>query len=270
MGQHTKIDWCDASWNPVTGCYHKCAYCYARRIANRFGVQKASTSGAEMKLHVLDEAVVTDGSKKEPYPFGFEPTLHRYRLEEPQQWKKPRNIFVCSMADLFGEWVPDSWMRDVIDACYAAPWHRYLFLTKNPERYDDAIEYLETDVKDSTVAEPPEMWFGATVTNDEQLERAYASGATWVSIEPMLTDLCVQEAFCAFYYTPGGEAETKRWQWVVIGAETGNRKDKVVPKREWVEKIVAECDKWGTPVFMKASLRDMMGDDFRQEYPWKE
>ena len=37
MGQNTKIDWCDATWNPVTGCYHRCEYCYARRIAERFG-----------------------------------------------------------------------------------------------------------------------------------------------------------------------------------------------------------------------------------------
>ena len=65
------------------------------------------------KCHVLDEpeiecAVFDPPSgyrgKVKPYPYYFSPTFHRYRLGEPQSWKKPRNIFVCSMADLFGEW----------------------------------------------------------------------------------------------------------------------------------------------------------------------
>ena len=71
-----------------------------------------------------------------PYPFGFKPTFHRYRLNQPMRWTKPRDIFVCSMADLFGEWVPTEWISAVIEACKAAPQHRYLFLTKNPnERF---------------------------------------------------------------------------------------------------------------------------------------
>jgi protein gp37 len=58
----------------------------------------------------------------------------------PAQKKKPANISVCSMADLFEEWVPDEWIKEVLAACAAAPWHNYMFLTKNPERYPRTAE----------------------------------------------------------------------------------------------------------------------------------
>ena len=164
MGAKTKIDWCDSTWNPVTGCLHGCEYCYARRIAERFGgcwrldlppdtswrgnVGERGLMGdyarhSNRKCHVLDapeiECAVFDPpsgyrGKVKPYPYSFDPTFHRYKLDEPQRWKKPRTIFVCSMADLFGDWVPDEWIAEVFKACDAAPWHRYLFLTKNPKR----------------------------------------------------------------------------------------------------------------------------------------
>ena len=107
----TKIEWCDSTWNPVTGCYHGCEYCYARRIACRFGdfstidgnIVKVINANTSTPLYEVKYKV------KSPYPGKFTPTLHRYRLDEPVRWKKPRNIFVCSMADLFGDWVPDEW-----------------------------------------------------------------------------------------------------------------------------------------------------------------
>ena len=104
----TKIEWCDSTWNPVTGCLHGCEYCYARRITERFG-NKLPDFSVYPKMyencHMVDSKF-TDN----PYPHGFEPTFHAYRLDEPARLTKPRNIFVCSMADLFGEWVPDEWI----------------------------------------------------------------------------------------------------------------------------------------------------------------
>lgn len=110
----TKIDWCDSTWNPVTGCLHGCEYCYARGIANRFSSH--GDKWDDRKIHVLDEKVYApEEERSEPYPYGFVPTLHRYRLNEYQN-RKARNIFVCSMADLFGDWVPDSWIYEVFEA----------------------------------------------------------------------------------------------------------------------------------------------------------
>ena len=113
MGSKTTIDWCDSTWNPVTGCLHGCEYCYARRIAERFGC--ATIAIYDEDGYVVDGFVTcADGTCHEmehpyedcgkgriaPYPYEFDPTFHRYKLDEPQHWKKPRTIFVCSMADL--------------------------------------------------------------------------------------------------------------------------------------------------------------------------
>lgn len=284
MGQHTKIDWCDATWNPVTGCKHGCPYCYAERIAERFrgcdGEEKPDTRKCIKvgpNLFELDDCQARRQKNGKlvaaPYPYGFSPTLHRYRLDEPKNWKEPKNIFVCSMADLFGAWVPYRWIKEVLDACVAAPWHSYLFLTKNPRRIDGVFgkwRYTNFDVNDKAIPDV-RMMFGATATTYKQLEEAYKSAAKWVSIEPIQENVYMDEFGGDDRLVDFGKwVDDRRWDWVVIGAETGNRKDKVIPKREWIDDIVAECDKWETPVFMKESLRELMGPDFRQELPWKD
>lgn len=276
MGKKTKIDWADATWNPVTGCLHGCEYCYARRIADRFGCYPS-----DEKLHEYDVRQIVryrndDGEWNRPhncaYPFSFAPTLHRYKLDELQHWKKPRNIFVCSMADLFGDWVPDEWIKNVFDACDLAPQHRYMFLTKNPSRYVKLDKFLSFPTFEEAFIEKsrPEMLLGASATNDEQMCSAYCSMADFVSIEP------IQEEIISDYFTVVDEwqgeikSSYRRWDWVIIGAETGNSKNKAIPKKEWIDKIANICAECGTPVFMKESLREIMGNEFRQEFPWEE
>ena len=149
----TKIDWATMSWNPVTGCRHGCPYCYARRTATRFNAGLEDPAPLTGGLHVLPEKI-----KATPYPYGFEPTLHRYRLGQPQNTEEPQTVFVCSMADLFGRWVPTSWIVEVLDACRKAPQHRYLFLTKNPARYLE-LDHLALLPHESN------FWYGSTVAN---------------------------------------------------------------------------------------------------------
>lgn len=269
MGKTTKIDWCDSTWNPATGCLHGCEYCYAKRIAERFG-----GCPSDGKLHEYDSIqkisyLRDDGTwsqwQKCIYPFSFAPTLHRYRLDEPRRWKEPRNIFVCSMAELFGEWVPDAWIDDVIRATQKALQHRYLFLTKNPERYGEWLERFETGGIDG-LDEVANCWFGASASSNAELERANRSMATWISIEPIREQIGTDEGqFMEF--EPYTAIERRRWDWVVVGAETGNSKSKVIPEKEWIDKIVDVCKFYGTPVFMKESLRKLMGSEFRQEFP---
>jgi len=190
-----------------------------------------------------------NGLHKAPYPWYFMPTLHRYRLNEPKKWSNPRTIFVCSMADLFGKWVPDEWIEAVVKACLAAPQHRYLFLTKNPARYMHLID-------NGIIPEnQPNFWLGSTATIPET-EFFYADCAnTFVSIEPIL----------ARFDSPSSAPV----DWIIVGAETGNRKNKVVPKKEWIDELAEHARATHTPIFMKDSLRDLMGDDFRQEFPWE-
>lgn len=248
MGQRTKIDWCDSSWNPVTGCLHGCKYCYAYRIATRFG-----GIAPDEECHELDERNRDTRGNVDPYPFGFAPTFHRYRLNEPQKWKKPRNIFVCSMADLFGDWVPDEWIQEVYEACGKATQHRYLFLTKNPER---SMELFSKKIA------PPigtDWLMGYTLDGTQKDEYPRVGGLrSFISIEPLLKPL-----------SPSWETVIPYQAWIIIGAETGNRKGKVVPKKAWIDRIVTLARAGKVPVYMKESLRGIMGDDFVQEFPWE-
>lgn len=253
--EKTKIDWCDSSWNPVTGCLHGCGYCYASGIAERFSTEDKCHSFYDGKpigkIHVLDNpAIVIETGKISPYPFGFTPTLHRYRLDD-YATKKGRNIFVCSMADLFGDWVPDSWIREVFEACERAPQHNYLFLTKNPDRYNALAEKGML---------PEKHWYGYSATRQDDLWRfKYADEChvknLFVSVEPILEEM--KPGFCS--HCPA--------DWVIIGAETGNRKGKVIPKREWIENIVTECEYAGIPLFMKSSFAEIWGEPLIQEFP---
>lgn len=280
MGSKTKIDWCDATWNPVTGCLHGCEYCYARRIATRFGgaaiaianeegyAEYGGTTCADGTCHDLTSPEVDYGrtGKAAPYPFYFDPTFHRYKLDEPKRWKKPRTIFVCSMADLFGDWVPDEWIAEVFKACDAATRHRYLFLTKNPARYEKITALMPTWEETYLEKSRPVMMFGASATDDAMMAVAYKSNAEWVSVEPILEPI-EPEWFISSSGSNGDYSTFRRWEWVVIGAETGKSKHRTVPNKEWVEEIAQVCKENGTPVFMKESLRPIMGDDFRQELP---
>lgn len=216
-------------------------------------------------LHILDEPALNVPvypappseieKRSAPYPYYFDPTFHRYKLDQPQKWSEPRTIFVCSMADLFGKWVPDEWIEAVINACLAAPQHRYLFLTKNPVRYMHLIS-------NGIIPEnQPNFWFGSTATIPEMEFFWCDEVNTFVSIEPILApfeDL-----------TDEGVDPASKTNWIIVGAETGNRKNKVVPQKSWIDEIVSAAKKAGTPVFMKESLREIMGDDFKQEFPWE-
>ena len=121
------VEWARWTWNPVTGCLHGCEYCYAREIANRFFKEK------------------------------FKPTFHPGRLQAPHNTPIPangttwdKNVFVCSMADLFGEWVKQDWIDRIMDVVSTTPQWNYLFLTKNPQRL-------------LTIKWPSNAWVGTTV-----------------------------------------------------------------------------------------------------------
>lgn len=200
---------------------------------------------------ILDEPVIIEGNKS-AYPFGFVPTFHRYRLND-YIGKKGRNIFVCSMADLFGSWVPENWIDEVFDTCEKAPQHNYLFLTKNVERYCE----LKCGLPDGD-----NMWYGTSVTKESEVSMFNSLPAfhkTFVSIEPILQDLEIKSHNVMF----------SQIDWVIIGAETGRRKNKVVPERKWIEDIVNECRNayYPVPVFMKSSLAEIWVEPLIQEFP---
>lgn len=243
--EKSKIDWCDSTWNPVTGCLHGCDYCYARSITHRFGCHATPDTVCPELAHAWEDS---ETGRKLPYPYDFHPTLHTYRLMEYRN-KRGRNIFVCSMADLFGSWVPDSWLDNVFAACIAAPQHNYLFLTKNVGRYCKYSVFANDN-----------MWYGITIANESDVSNFNfmpAGCKTFVSMEPLLEDLLPAKHNILF----------RQVDWIIIGAETGKRNNKVIPKRKWIKDIVEVCKMHGTPVFMKSSLADIWGEPLIRQFP---
>lgn len=219
---NNSVDWASWTWNPVTGCEHGCKFCYAREIAN----------SERMKPF---------------YPNGFSPTYHEYRLAAPANTPKPVSedardgrVFVCSMADLFGKWVPTQWIRSVFEACHESPHWEYLFLTKWPARY-------------SQMPLLSHAWYGASVIGQRDVERVQnamlkfdAPGCVkWISLEPMLEPI-----------------EFSNIDWcdlVVIGSQTStNQPDGFVPAFaphfDWVVDVVNQCREAGVPYYLKANL----------------
>ena len=223
------IGWATRSLNPVVGCAFGCPYCYARRMNSRFGW-------------------VEDFSKPQFFP---------ERLKQLSE-KKPQVIFMDSMSDI-ADWKPE-WLEAVYKAMVENPQHKYLFLTKRIEQYAKTDYFLwnarriPKGLDDDNVF----FWIGNTVARQDMVPKGIMRSGDFWSIEPIL-----ERISCGF-----NDPRTIKPKWAIVGAETGNRKEKVVPKREWIENIVTECHASQIPVFMKGSLAKVWGAPLIQEFPW--
>lgn len=216
----TEIGWAMWSWNPVTGCNHGCDYCYARAIA----------TSRDMAAY---------------YPAGFTPLFHHERLDAPANTPVPGRaaadpahgrVFVCSMADLFGAWVPQEWIDQVVASTVANPQWEYFYLTKFPQRYD-------------RLQLPASGWIGASVDEQHRAEPTLAamrkvSGVKvkWLSLEPLLEPI-------KFSTLEGIDM-------IVIGAQSENigQNSSFSPPFEWVADLVATARRDGCKVWLKTNL----------------
>lgn len=174
------------------------------------------------------------------------PKFYPERLEKLKS-KKPKIIFMNSMSDI-ADW-EDGWKDEVFKVIAENPQHIYLFLTKRLKAAYKDIRY------------PTNVWLGNTITRQKDFIKEYGrpSGAKrFYSIEPILEPIRL----------PKNNIPQKNVQWVIVGAETGNRKNKVIPNKGWIIEIKNQCIELGIPIFMKESLSELMGEDFIQEYPW--
>lgn len=224
----TKIEWCDATVNPVVGCTFGCPFCYARRLNQRFGF-------------------VTDFSKPQFFP---------ERLKQLES-KKPKNIFMDSMSDI-ADW-EEEWINEIADAIKNNPQHNYMFLTKRMER-------IYFDSRFESLLFCKNIWLGISVKRTLDLgddfkalqEFQQIDVNTFISIEPI-------HGWVDFV---GLQDYLQTLDWIIIGAETGNRKEKVIPKKEWIDKIVIQANVYNIPIFMKDSLIPIVGEEnMRREFP---
>ena len=175
-----------------------------------------------------------------------EPKFFPERLEQLKS-KKPKSIFMNSMSDI--GWWEEDWGQKVYNEMSKNPQHNYIFLTKGHHSYPcgmNTIWNLKECYKNRNI------FIGKTITHNRQFN--CSEQYDFLSIEPLLEPIDIS--------TLGYSLYTKQ---VIIGAETGNRKGKIIPKKEWVLDIVQNCDEHNIPVFMKESLREIMGKDFRQD-----
>ncbi len=263
----TKVEWVKNpdgsqgySWNPITGCLNGCAYCYARKLANgrlraRFVANDNLPSNDEPdhKQHLADPF----------YPRFWPDRLKELEKAKPRTYKNrktgtahqrktnPKGIFVCNMCELFGEWVPTQWQREIFRVIRANPQHRFYFLSKRSRNMPEWSPF------------PDNCWIGATVCDKQTVFDVwwyYFGGAIkaklkFLSFEPLLED--VMEIPLVASFIPKAD-------WVIIGSQT---KPFNPPKIEWVQKIVACADNAGVPVFLKDNLKSLLGDPLRQELP---
>ena len=181
--------------------------------------------------------------------FGFitnwrEPQFFPERLKQLNS-KTPKTIFMDSMSDV-GHWNKD-WGETIRKAILSNPQHAYIFLTKNLI-FGSVIQSIRLE---------PNIFCGRSVTKQSDLYHIGGEGYDFLSIEPLLEKIDIPD----FQSRPA----MRSLKLIIIGAETGNRKGKVVPKKEGVLSLVKYCNQRHIMVFMKESLREIMGDDFRQD-----
>lgn len=175
-----------------------------------------------------------------------EPQFFPERLKQLNS-KKPKSIFMNSMSDV--SWWDKKWAYKTFEAMRKNPQHKYIFLTKCKNGCNNGLGEIWT-LRD--IDNCKNIFLGKTITTNREFN--ILGQYDFLSIEPILEPIDLSSLHNNMYVKQ-----------VIIGAETGNRKGKVIPKKEWVEDIVKQCDKAKVRVFMKESLRDIMGEDFRQD-----
>lgn len=216
MSSTSKIEWTDATWNPVRGCLKispGCKNCYAETFAERFR-----------------------GVPGHPYEYGFEVRLVPEKLYDPLRWTRSKMVFVNSMSDLFQDAVPDDYIVSVTRIMATANWHTYQVLTKRAERMR---KLLQTSLRFAAGA--PHIWWGVSVEDKRyglpriELLRDTPARVRFLSIEPLLENL--------------GPLNLCGIHWAIVGGESGPGAR--LMKKTWVITIRDQCKSAGVPFFFK-------------------
>lgn len=272
MGDHSKIEWTDATWNPTRGCSRVsagCQGCYAERVAMRF-------SGPGQPYEGLVKMV-----NGHPTWTG-KMLLAENMLTLPLNWKKGRMVFVDSMSDLFHAGVPFEYVDKVFAMMAMCPQHRFQVLTKRPDRMLEYVTSRNAQMiheaakgelgyhhpKRRAVNDWPlrNVWLGVSAENqsaaNERIPLLLATPATvrWVSAEPLLgainfTRLRPSDVTwldCLEGREHDGPSTTSggtKLDWVVAGGESGS--DARPMHQDWVRNLRDQCAAAGVPFLFK-------------------
>ena len=276
MGDKTKIEWTDATWNPIRGCSPispGCKNCYAARNARRF-----SGPGAPF------EGLVRINATGEPTgEWNGQVRFVEKHLLDPLKWKAPRRIFVNSVSDLFHDNVTDEQRDRIFAVIFAANRHTFQVLTKRPKRmYEyfspDNPRYTARKIVDAAHAMGimgdsslgvfdcdlhfplMNVWLG---TSAEDQQRADAripwllktpTALRFVSCEPLLGPITLP--YGSLNVGPGSSLhrEQQGWcdrglDWVICGGESGPGARPMHP--EWARSLRDQCQAAAVPFFFK-------------------
>lgn len=287
MADSSKIEWTDATWNPITGCTlvsEGCRNCYAAQLA-----------ATRLKNHLSREGLATlnaDGVAK----FNGTVRFNEEWLDQPLRWKKPRMVFVCAHGDLFHEAVPDEWIDQVFAVMSQCPHHTFQVLTKRPERMRDylttplwqhkivaAAVSLKSDRIPVHAVWPhpplPNVWLGVSVEDqvaaDARIPNLLATPAAvrFISAEPLLGPMDLRKVNARPWdKEPGGQqwtdaltGMTNIWvesrqggwggvapgkiNWVIVGGESGANARPMHP--DWALDLRDQCAAADVPFFFK-------------------
>jgi protein gp37 len=255
MSDKSKIEWTDATWNPVRGCSivsKGCTNCYAMRQAHRHD----HPTGAYHGLTKL-----TRGGPVWTGEIRLVPEL----LDQPLKWQRPRRIFVNSMSDLFHEDVPGDFIDQVLDVIkrcqHLGKGHTFQVLTKRAWRMQRFMQHYRPTGN---------LWLGVSVEDqaaaDERIPLLLQTPAAvrWISAEPLLgpIDLQVAKHGCG------------NLDWLVAGGESGPGARPMHPA--WPRSLREQCAIARVPFFFKQwgawapcvdFPRHAAGDELKQAVP---
>jgi protein gp37 len=251
MSDDSKIEWTDATWNPVTGCTEVspgCDHCYAKTFAERWR-----------------------GTPGHHFEQGFDLVLRPERLEQPIRWKKPRRIFVNSMSDLFHDEVPDTFILQVFSVMQQADQHTFQLLTKRHGRMRSLMPWIGRKLSEDGETWPlPNVWLGVSVENQQWADiRIPALLATpaevrFLSCEPLLGPVDIaryidpeRECNCHVPAMDGAGQHSAACRcfiqpeisWVIVGGESGHGARPMHP--DWARSLRDQCSAAGVAFHFK-------------------
>lgn len=260
MSDKTSIEWTDATWNPVRGCSvvsEGCRNCYAMQVAARFS---GKGQAYESLAYRNESGAHWTGKVK----------LIEEHLEDPLRWKRPRQIFVNSMSDLFHESLSDTQIQNVFNVMESARQHVYQVLTKRPQRmlefvkkFDDWLKYASDYPGHLSFKKRfSHVWLGVSCedqkTADERIPILIETPAAvrWISAEPLLGPLSLNRWMGPFEISRDDEGNDlgsaqggSDLDWVVVGGESGPGARPMHP--QWARSLRDQCAAAGVPYFFK-------------------